>query len=102
MLDDNTILELKDKYARHRLFLAETPEGDFVLRSPTKAELKKFIDDQENSKSAAMQSLVENCTVYPDRAALNKLLESDPGFLLQFSKKIQDLTVVEDLQGKKL
>ena len=83
--------ELRAKYPNHKLKGLQVKSGSvIVIRSPTMSERTLLIPKiKRNEDAAAHKQLTYQVTVYPERAALDALLEEFP-FLCE---KITDAAV---------
>jgi hypothetical protein len=83
-ISSEAIDALKAKYPKAELHLLKHAGGSVVVRTPTRQEHQKFIDDLSDKDSAgvALRYLVETCVAWPEKAEFRGMLESRP-FLVQ-------------------
>jgi hypothetical protein len=89
---DNRLDELRKQHGE----LAEcTVEGvRLAFRKPNRAEYKRFTDQvgkDRQSKSAAIESFVLACGVYPDRAAVTAAIESKPAVAVHLCPILEEM-----------
>lgn len=106
MLTEDQIRELKAKHGP-KLYLFTTELGDVVLRVPLRQEYEKFIDETQrdggSERGVAMTTLVRACAVYPIGAEFERIIDAQPGYIVKFSAKLQELAGNKaKLEGKEL
>lgn len=78
---------------------------ELIVRSPNRAQYKRFVASSMDDKKrlSAVENLVTECVVWPDRQRLEQLLEARPGLMMAISEKLMELAgIFEDVQIKKL
>lgn len=93
--------EIDDARTKHpRTRVCETAGGTLVLRSPTRAEWRKFkvlvMSDDVAAQVGATENLLFDICVYPGRDGLAALLDSYPG--LEADKSVQQ--AIKELTGQ--
>jgi hypothetical protein len=104
-LSDEQIQKFKAEHGED-LYCFNTEAGDVVLKPPSRAAFKRFVDQDAAGKvarSAGLETLVRDCVVYPERKDVESILDRYPGYLVHFAAKVQELgRAGAELEGKKL
>jgi hypothetical protein len=84
-ISDKALSELETKHGK--VEKVEAGGGDIVLRKPTKAEFKAawakgVFDLKMNVSYDALDRLVRDLCVFPDRETLDKMIDDAPGVIL--------------------
>lgn len=88
MIDDKTILDLKEKHGSD-LALVEGPKGTLVFRKPVRSEYDRWFDKNHTNKAESSKNareLVKACIVYPSTGpkgeeAVDAALDAKPSLL---------------------
>ena len=101
--DAKTIADLEAKYgqAGKSLWRIDTGDGMVVVKKPNHLFYKKYLDAGKYD-TTAIYKLVSPCLVYPDKAAFEAILESEPATLMRCGDAVCTLAGVRrsDLEGK--
>lgn len=97
-MNKQEIEEVRAKFQRTRV--CETAGGTLVLRSPTRAEWRKFkvlvMSDDPGAQVGATENLLFDICVYPGRDGLAALLDNFPA--LEADKGVQ--AAIKELTGQ--
>lgn len=66
----------------------ENKEHVFYYRKPTRPMFNRFIDESTKKTSKAMERLVNDCVIFPNRVVINNLADKMPGLIPQLSTEI--------------
>jgi hypothetical protein len=86
--------KLEELRAKHRELFQFTQGDVTVVATPPNRHLWKRFRTQmmdDRRQSDAMENLVRDCVLYPDRAAFEAILERRPGLVEAFGKQLQEL-----------
>jgi hypothetical protein len=78
------------QHGAKRVAMVVTDEGPVVLRCPHVAAYRKF-QDAEGVDSAQTIELVKKCLLYPSAAELTRMLEAQPGALVELANTVVEL-----------
>lgn len=67
--------------------VVETRLGAVVVKRPHAAIFRKFAD-KASTKSADVEALIRPCVVYPDAAALDRILDEQPAVLTRIADAV--------------
>jgi hypothetical protein len=91
MIDADTIEKLKAEHGEIHLLRASGVE--VVVKAPGRAQWKRFrayVAD-ERRRPDAVETLLRDCVVHPDAAALDAILEKRPGLAETFGNQVVEL-----------
>ena len=98
MIEQSKLDEIKAKYPRVRV--VETAGGTLVLRSPTRAEWRKFkalvLSDDVQAQIGAQETLLFDTVVYPSKEEFGAMLDRYPA--LEADKGVQQ--AIKELTGQ--
>lgn len=78
------------QHGAKRVALVTTDEGPVVLRCPHVAAYRKF-QDTEGVDTAQTIELVKKCLLYPSASELTRMLEAQPGALVELANTVVEL-----------
>lgn len=91
-------LELKDKHPGVPLHeLTGSSGASIIVRSPDRATYKKFRAHMQDDrrKLDAPEVLLRSCILHPDSAAVDVLLDQQPGLVETFANKLLEIAGLE-------
>lgn len=78
---------------------------ELVLSSPNRAQYRRFIASSmdEKKRLSAVENLVMECVLWPERQRLEQALDARPGLVMAISEKLMELAgIFEEVRVKKL
>jgi hypothetical protein len=102
MIDEATVEKLKAEHGE--LHLLRASGAEVVVKPPSRAQWKRFrayVAD-ERRRPDAVESLLRDCVVYPDAAALDGILEKRPGLAETFGNQVVELAGASGEAEKKV
>ena len=99
---DDVVAELKSKHGE--VYLLEHLGEAVVVMRPTRPLVKRFRSQMadQNKRADALEYLVTDCIVWPDRKAVQAMLDRLPGLVETFGDAVLDLTGVDKNIEKKV
>jgi hypothetical protein len=107
MIKPEVLSELASKGIElHLLSAPGSPDNyQVVVRRPNRGEYKRFraMQSDEKQKPAAVEALLFDVLVYPERPELNRMLDERPALADVFGAKVLELAgLTGEAEGKKL
>ena len=88
--DEVAIADAEAEYGAKKIGIVRTEVGVVIVRRPNSVTFKKF-RDRGQTKTVDLERLVGACLVYPDRDALDKILDEKPAALDRAANAVAEL-----------
>lgn len=103
MMTNDEIAQAKSAHPGVQLHLVQVGETEVIVRAPTRAEFRRFSEEVDRSKFAALENLCASCILAPDASGRAALFERQPGLVVPVGDYIAKLGgLVERAEGKAL
>lgn len=105
VISQETIDAIKAEHPGHKLRQLSACGVTTIVRSPTEPEWERFQRDslEPARRSKAMERLVRDCCVYPDKKGVDEFLARLPGLSITFGDQIAELGgITRDVEKKDL
>jgi hypothetical protein len=101
LADDLAFAEAEDAHGAGKIARVETALGAVIVKRPSQPAYRKF-QDSAKATTLEFEKLVRPCLVYPTDAALDRILEEQPGVLAELATAVARLagTRIESNSGK--
>lgn len=104
-INKDTIAAIKAEHPGHKLRQLSACGVTVIIRSPTEPEWERFQRDslEPARRSKAMERLVRDCCVFPEKKSVDEFLARLPGLSITFGDQIAELGgITRDVEKKDL